>query len=115
MLHRTITRLFTIHFPELDHVPLEKRDEMLRRCAKSAEMTLFRSRLRFIGFMPVLVAFPLFFAALFLWQWNFLTALGLFLATLFASIICMFGLIIGLRTRMYRKLVRAELQEYDTA
>jgi hypothetical protein len=103
-------KLFTVKFPELDHLPAAERDRILRCCAESAEMRRFQKRLRFVGFIPVAIAFPLLFAALFRWHWSFLPAWLLFILVLCASAIAMFGSVIAARVRIYRRLVRSELQ-----
>ena len=65
-------RLLTISFPEMDHLPAEKRETILKRCAQSPAMGDLLAKIRLIALMPVAVAFPLFFGLLFVWHWAYL-------------------------------------------
>lgn len=104
-------KIFTIKFPELEHLPPMERETILRRCAESIELRRFRRLLPFVGFIPVAISFPLFFMLLFHEHWRIAPACALFICVLFLSATAMLlGVAIG-KVRIYRKLVKLELSK----
>jgi ABC-type bacteriocin/lantibiotic exporter with double-glycine peptidase domain len=104
-------KFLTIRFPELDHLPTEQREAILRRCIEMREMRSVRVAPRYLAGVLAISATALFLLLLFVWRWSFLLAWLVYVLVVFCSAIIMLALGYTLKARMLHKLVRAELKK----
>jgi hypothetical protein len=97
--------LFTFKFPEMESVPPEQREELLRRCAESVEVRRLRARWRYAPFVAVLIAPAVAIGTM---RWS---GIGMFITlviTVAGTFVVSVALRIFLEVRLIRRLLRKQ-------
>jgi len=105
-------QLLTLRIPEIEHLSVTDRQEILQRCRISEEMRRYKRAVTLIcGMLPVAIAFGFFYMALFRWQWSFFPAFATFAAIAVVSIVFLLVAKVVVEIWILRRLIRRELRK----
>jgi len=102
---------FTFKIPEVEHLPPEQREALLKRCIARPEMQRFRRVFPpFIGLVPGAMGIVFYFTAMLWWRWSFMTTAVVFIGVVAVGFVLM--VIAKLRGEVWllRKLAKSEIE-----
>lgn len=105
-------KLFNLRIPETEHLPIQEREEITKRCLASEEMRRYkRIAPRVCGILPTVISFGFFFTTLFRWKWSFFPAAATFVASYVILLTLVLVAKVALELRILRGIIRKEIQK----
>ena len=105
-------KLLSFNIPEVEHLPPDQRESILKRCVAREEMQRYRRVVpRFLGFVPCVLGVAFFFTALFHWHWSFASSAQTSVGIVVLSVPLMIVVKLCGEVWLLRRLAKREIEK----
>ena len=100
----------TFKIPEVEHLPLEQRKEILERCIAHPKMQRYRRLLNpLVGLVPIVIGLAFLTLSVLRWHWSFTRTTLTFLGIVVGGMVILNAAKLGGEIWIVRRLARREL------